>query len=227
MKCAGRWVVAAGFGLTALVAAGEVPTKLAKPCPLPGIPDKWAYRPDTDRSALVSAQGSPGVLLETALARSTDTTVGEPASRVKLRYFQMPVRGLFIDHCSITRVVLTIRDDGQYLVSFRADQHVKLSGAIGDPVIPLEVEFRPLRSKEVNQLKRNEFTVRFRLLGGSGPRDTLAPVGVGRPVLVKLAMDPFWVQRGEPYDFFAKGSSVDVKDYFSLVDLIEVDFSYR
>jgi hypothetical protein len=37
----------------------------------------------------------------------------------------------------------------------------------------------------------------------------------------------FWVQRGNPYDFWARQPLPDVGRYFDLVDRVEVEFSYR
>lgn len=221
MKYLGCWIVAAAAVGTA---AAEFPTKVAKPPALCGIPGFHEYRVPVDRSPTLSAQSTPPVTLqEVAAAPGTVTAVPVGA---KLRYFQLKTRGLAVDHCSVTRVAVTLREDGTYTVSFRADQHPLLAGGIGDPALPDEMAFRPLRTRETNHLKRNEFTVRVRLLGTPGG-ETLPPAGLGPAALVPLPLKPFWVERGEPVNFFKTEKSPAVGEYFPFIAGVEVDFSYR
>ena len=70
------------------------------------------------------------------------------------------------------------------------------------------------------------------ILDESDPADThyrLAKLlaRLGKPVLVELPTAMFWVQRGYPYDFFARQPQRDVAQYFDLIDRVEVEFSYR
>ena len=76
-------------------------------------------------------------------------------------------------------------------------------------------------------MKRNEFHVQLRFLGAALNRETIAPSDLGRPVLEKIDLDPFWVERGEPLNYFLPGKIAGGKKYLEKVDRIEVEFSYR
>lgn len=221
MKYLACWFVA---GLAVAPALAEWPKKVVKPAPLCGVPGGYDYKAPVERSPLLTLASSPAVALQEV---STPPRGAPELKGFRHRYFQFPARGLAIDHCSITRINLMVREDGTYTVSFRADQHPKLPGGLGDPVLADEVSaLRPLRTRETRHLQRNEFTVRFRFLGVPG-REALPPAGVGRPVLVRLPLAPFWVERGEPKDVFQTDRLAAVAEYFALLEGVEVDFSYR
>jgi hypothetical protein len=58
-------------------------------------------------------------------------------------------------------------------------------------------------------------------------RGTQVNQGVTTPALVEFPIEPFWVQKGEPYSGFVTGRSDAVRKYFHAVDRIEVEFTYR
>lgn len=211
------------------ILAAEIPTHRQKVCNLPGIPGSWDYRsPDSVLTGMVTAQSLPAVLLETPPPRPQPDLPGGlllPDPRVKVRYFQLGVRQLAIDHCSLSRVVVAIHDDGTVAVSLRADQNARL---LGDPAEPgASLASAPQVVKQVEHLKRNQFHVRIRLLGASGPRETLPPAELGRMTFAEFNLDPFWVQRGEPYSYFRACKLKELRGSFSLIERIEVQFAYR
>src|SRR5206468_609214 len=107
------------------------------------------------------------------------------------------------DQCSVSRAVLTLREDGVWRLDLRADQN-----PFG-PVTPA-VDLRGLpdvRLRQVQHIRRNLFAVRLRGLGAF--TDPLPAAGgppvLARPVLLALPVMSFWVQNGAPYPFNAVG----------------------
>jgi hypothetical protein len=66
-----------------------------------------------------------------------------------------------------------------------------------------------------------------RCYGAFPLREEVPGLAPGKPVLFELPPASFWVQRGVPYDFWAKQPLPDVSQYFDLIDRVEVEFSYR
>jgi hypothetical protein len=77
---------------------------------------------------------------------------------------------------------------------------------------------------ETNYLKRNQFYIRVRCYGNFALDEKQA---AGKPVLFEIVPAPFWVQRGQPYDFWTRQPQTLVRQYFDLIDRIEVEFYYR
>ena len=46
-------------------------------------------------------------------------------------------------------------------------------------------------------------------------------------VSAALPLKPFWVERGEPLDYFKAEKLPAAGEYFSFIEGVEVDFSYR
>ena len=99
---------------------------------------------------------------------------------------------------------------------------VHLPGAVSALKAPI-----PNLGKETDSLKRNQFFVKVRCYGGYPVREALPALAPGKPVLFELPTAIFWVQRGYPYDFWAKQPLRAVAQYFDLIDRVEVEFSYR
>lgn len=208
----------------------ELPTRKTKPFPLCGIPACYPYHPAREFSANVTEQSSPGILLETGVSAEALSATNPGGFRVaelpKSRYFQLPVYVLKKDHCSISRVSVILDELGNYSLSFRADQNPRLEEDRAEPRFRATTPPNP-SIKQVSHLKRNEFHVEFRLLGAALHRETIAPSDVGRPVLSKIELRPFWVQSGEPLNYSHSGV-LDLRGRrLEQVDRIEVDFSYR
>lgn len=203
----------------------EIPTRKTKPEPLCGIPACYPYRPARTISPLLTEQSLPGLLLDTG-APSDVTIVDGVATRLKARYFQMSAYVLKRDHCSISRVSVIVDELGNYSVSFRADQNPRLQEDPAEPRFRLSTPPNP-SVRQVSHLKRNEFRVEFRLLGAALNRETIAPSDLGRPVLGRIDLKPFWVQNGEPLNYSHSGNLGVGARYLDKVDRIEVDFSYR
>jgi len=158
----------------------------------------------------------------------------------KMVYYQLKTNELRVEHCSVSRVSLAIRDDGYWTLSLRADQNAR--AADDTPLIAAGIP-KPVANTTVPQptpilrgaspttkftvyIKRNLFTVTIRGYTGylpEGPADG-AP---GRPVLFQLLPDPFWVQRGVPLFPKFQGTKVEIAEFFRTIDRVEVELSYR
>ncbi len=192
--------------------------RAAKPCTLPGVPD-YAYAPaGTARptSALLSLVRVPAARLPGA----EPLPPGVPPPQV----YQMVVAKMQVDHCFLSRVAVALHPDGLYQVSFRADQN-PLPGP-GSPVEVAAVDAR--LTLQTSQLRRNLFVLRVRGYGNypAAATDDGVP-GLSRPVLWEQPLEPFWVQRGEPYSGYIPGQSEAVRRAFAYIDRVEVEFTYR
>jgi hypothetical protein len=175
---------------------------------LPGIPNRdYQYRP---RSAPVMALSKSPVLLQ-----EVDTATGQATKQTRL--YQWNEASLEIDHCSISRVALQFYKDGRWTVSLRADQN---------PQNLLTIPTADGQTRLIGHIKRNQFAVRFRCYGNYQVRETVADQTAGKPVLFALEPPKFWVQKAEPFDYLFMGSDDEVREFFTRVDRVELEFYY-
>ena len=124
-----------------------------------------------------------------------------------------------VDHCAISAVALSVSDEGEWIVSFRADQNPPVK----EPVTP---GGRPSQLQTAHLL-RNQFHVEIRCCGMakvvSGPQ---ADEGPGKPVLCQLGVPDFGVQRGQPKHVRHSDRLGDLRKCFRTIDRVEVDFYY-
>ncbi|HWE38410.1 MAG TPA: hypothetical protein VG406_17695 [Isosphaeraceae bacterium] len=233
-------ILVAALAVASAAAEAGVRRHRARPTPLCGLPPA-DYQPPQPPPAAVPALlvSSPGVPLDPppaaadgAAAMSLQIPGGIDPRRLRLKVFQFPTAGVTIDHCSASRIALTIREDGFWRVNLRADQNPQVTApnVVTPPVGAAPIRALPaVRLKETIYLKRNLFVVKFRGLGLY--REALptppAPPPLGKPVLLDLCSIPFWVQRGVPYDLVRQGYCPDAGLYFDRIDRVEMEFSYR
>jgi hypothetical protein len=140
------------------------------------------------------------------------------AAEKGLRVFQLD-RDLVVDHCAISAVALTISDEGEWTLSLRADQNPPAKE-------PVTLGGQPPQLYTAHLL-RNQFHVEIRCCGVAKVVSGLsADDGPGKPVLCKLSVPDFWVQRGRPKHEDRRGQSDDLRACFRTIDRIEVDFYY-
>jgi hypothetical protein len=237
-----KWRIVMLVAATALASAAAdagVRRYRARPAPLCGLPPADYQPPQPPPAAvpvlLVSSKGVPvdpppaGVAADPMSAR---VAARLDPTRMRLKVFQFPTAGVAIDHCSVSRIALTIREDGFWRVSLRADQNpqVVAPNVVTPPVGQAPIRGLPaVRLKETLYLKRNLFDVKFRGLGLYGePLPTPpSPPPLGKPVLLDLCTLSFWVQRGIPYDLVREGWCRDAAFYFERIDRVEMGFTYR
>ena len=224
------WAIGVIGFCTATSLAAELPTLRTRPRPLPGIPC-YPYRPTADEPrptttsaslirvpVLASEVVDPTRFDELPLPTGLGNTPRPPV------VFQLSDSRLQIEHCFVSRVAVTLYDDGRYLVSFRADQNPRVGL---DAASPLRVNERLETVLQTTQLRRNLFVLRVRGYGLSPLRDERLGSAIGKPALIELPLDPFMVQRAEPYSGRMEGRSDAVRRSFELIDRVEVEFTYR
>jgi hypothetical protein len=171
---------------------------------------------------------------------------GQPVSPIpRVKVFQFVPTGMQIDHCSISRMALTIQDNGFWRLSLQADQNPIVETATALTTVqpasgsPPALPTAPIRGlpkvswKDTSFIKRNLFVIRIRGLGSFQEAIPVppAPLSIGKPVLFALNPIEFWVQNGVPFPLVAQPrpfqAHPDVKRFFDMVDRVELEFSYR
>lgn len=209
------WITTAVFGIGAATASfGSGPR--TRPWLLPGIPDR-DYQ-----------QGGPFpqtqiLSLEAALLEAS-APVNGAVVRPRMRYFQLDREALRLGHCFLSKVAVTIHEDGRWTLNCRADQNPWFSTeARGLPALRLS---SPAVEQETIHLLRNEFqvTLSFVMAPLNEKREL---IGTGRPVFVKACPAPFWVQRGQPKNHVTGGVHPDFVRFFDAIDRAEIEFKVR
>lgn len=139
----------------------------------------------------------------------------EPRRQTVIDLYQLDQARLEIDQCEISQVALQLHDDGQWVLSLRADQNRR-------PDDPAMAEYNPRL-----HIQRNQFTIRLRCLGAFKNEPAAGALAAGKPVLVELDPKPFWVENGEPRYVRTGGGSPLVANHFADIDRVEVEFFYR
>jgi len=171
-----------------------------------GIPESnYQYR-TRSRSEIAISQ--------TRLLVRKGTTVIDAAHPI-VDLYQLDQPSLTIDHCSISQVAVQLEDNGNWVLSLRADQNRRPAEGEGAPYNPHLY------------IKRNEFVVRLRCLGNFENEPVEAAPMAGKPVLAELNPEPFWVENGEPKYVRIEGYSELVDDFFRDIDRVEIEFFYR
>lgn len=182
----------------------------------PGLGRPGLFRPG---GPLVAPRAAAGA----APAPSTPpmpSTDGQAASKLPVRLYQLNRVSLAIDHCQVSEVALLLRADAFWSLSLRADQNRRSTAAD-------ETGYNPRL-----HLKRNEFHLRLRCLGGLGTATNPTSQSAAQPAVAIIEPEPFWVERGQPKFHQTTGqalsnhralSSLDV----ALIDRVEIEFFYR
>ncbi len=146
---------------------------------------------------------------------TVNAPVPELPRKTVIDLYQLDRPNLQIEHCQISQVALQLHDDGQWVLSLRADQNRRPD------------EGQPAAFNPDLHIKRNQFFVRLRCLGNFQNEPANASLAAGKPVLVELNPSEFWVENGQPKYVRTGGFNLLVKDYFDDVDRVEIEFFYR
>jgi hypothetical protein len=180
---------------------------LLDPLPAPAEQDDVGLPPNQSSSGLTRR-----LFTETFTARPP---APEPKRPTVIELYQLDQPRLQIDHCEISQVALQLWENGWWVLSLRADQNRRPPQ--GEPVV-----YNPRL-----HIKRNEFVVRLRCLGAFRTEPTEAALAAGKPVLVDLEAEPFWVENGQPRYVRTGGCCELVQDQFEDIDRVEIEFFYR
>jgi hypothetical protein len=230
----------AGIVSAGMVGAGGVHRHHARPRALPGIPARDYQtsagplpKPVVALSSAATPMGlgepssAPGAASMALLAGRNETAV-----RPRTKYYQFAPATLQVDHCMISRIAVTLQEDGAWRLNLQADQN---PGGQEPAAATLPVTMSASQgsvagiTRHTLYVKRNLFIITVRGLGANSEPLPLAgaPGAQGKPVLLSLAPITFWVQRGIPRTLTLEGAHPDAQDFFDLIDRVEIEFTYR
>lgn len=183
-----------------------------------------------------------------AVATVIDPLTGQ-SRRVRTKLFQFIPSSMEIDHCSLSRLAVTIDSMGRWSLSLRADQNPQATrGERFIPAVPDDLRDQVLQT---SHLMRNLFLVNFRVLPTIPTRitdtgrsvtkpelnaeDTVLDVvdlprvvdRLGEPTLFAATITPFWVQRGQPLTKRVTGQDPELARIFDMIERVEIEFRYQ
>lgn len=209
--------MALAAGLPVVSAMGELPRGVTRPKPACGVPG-YGYSNNAAPRGTVTAVS----LVRVPANRLTNTGADPYTPQV----YQLKEDRLRVDHCYLSRIAVALHRNGDYEISFRADQNPVPSD---DPGSPLKIgEKSPSEELQTGQLLRNQFFVTFRGYANfpTAAETAQRPV-LTKPALFELPLTPFWVQRGKPHSGRYSDNSSAVKRNFEYIERIEVEFTYK
>lgn len=133
--------------------------------------------------------------------------------QLQVRSFQLSASSLRADHCSLSRVVVSIVDDGAgtWHARFVARQN------------PADVPQRQRPAAE--RFKRNRFYVELRGISSSAATDSGDDSVLGPPVWFRIRIPPFWMEKGATRELYFTGQNTDVARFFSATSRVEAQLS--
>lgn len=185
------------------------PTRPAGLCALP----QYDYQP-RDLSNPVS-ETARGVLTNvTVQERHLNVIPVVAGPPVRLRVFQLNTPQVQSNHCSLSKVTLSVYEDGRWIVNMTARQD------------PSTVEVR--QQPRFVRYTGNQLVVSLRGQGFAPETDNVTTGVVGEPELFKICLKPFWLERGEVQNIRLSGmlKPEEVRG-FEAVDQVAVDLQYR
>jgi hypothetical protein len=136
------------------------------------------------------------------------------ASRVPAKVYQLDKATILNDHCQLSNVSVTLLENGDWDVTFRAQQNPNL----------VEPKVRPVYER----FRRNRFRIVVRGLGEFPLRDPAEVPVLAKPVYCELLIPDFWMERGEVRTIRQSGQNCEmVRRYFDHVDRMEVELRYE
>jgi hypothetical protein len=228
------------LGLAVIVAAGMCEAGVVHRCCtttgcINGLPDFDYQNPNASESLhkITLSMGDDGILVPATLRDpwqlgTVPKGVITPVPlvvREQMKLFQFNPSSLVIDPCSISRIAVTLHENGIVTLSMAALQNPAFQGTPGNVVTKPGAVVPPV-GPETNGLRRNLFCLRTRYYTNYPvPADPTAPLP-GAPALFEVR-DDFWVQRGKPYDYFKNFQVPGALQYFDQIKRVEVEFFYR
>ena len=184
-------------------------TRMRRVCTLSGDYDYEANR----LSQPVSRLTFPGVLEVSPGAVVAPAGGGDRRVAVRNRVFPLREKTLSNDHCSVSKVVVTLSENGRWTVDMLARQ---------DPSFVDEAE----RAK-FQLFEQNRFHLILRPMTAEAG---LVPDGVdavSAPAVAIIRVKPFWIERGKSAQIREEGSDDRVAERFESIKVIAVDLQYQ
>lgn len=238
-----RWILVVGaIAAVGLNGRAEYPTLKARPKPLVGIPN-YPYEPaNPPPRATVTGTGQSRLTLggdtdpvppslvggPVTTTRETQTcrtvTIGRRTERTETRErvtttgvagaaapvpseiatFTLRDQALISDDCRVSGVSVSMAPDGRYTVRYRAEVLAD-RGAVGTRRRLVILTVRGLATDPLGE----------------------ARTAATKAAVVQLALEPAWVNKGEPYSGFVEGTSEAVRRNYKWIDRVDVDLTSR
>lgn len=200
------------LGVSGLALGGDLCYRrgLKEYCHLPN----YNYQPvrGTNPVSAVSNISIAGVQV-TSLPLPANGVITNGTKILRVKQFQMNDSALRSDHCTLSKISVTLVEDGTWMVNAVAEQNPNSVSSVDQPRF---IEF-----------KRNGFHVRVRGVGLSTATDPPEQAVLGKPEYFDWKMPCFWVERGQIVRQRWNGQDAEAQRFFELVDRVEVDLRYE
>ena len=128
------------------------------------------------------------------------------------KVFQFETTALQLDHCAVSNIALTLREDGSWFANFVVTQNPGL--------VPNEV--RPIAERFV----RNRFYLKFQPLALAPNPPDVPRLGEPQPFVLEVA--PFWVEKGKTRSIQLGAQQFPAaREYFESIRRVQVEFRYE
>jgi hypothetical protein len=175
-------------------------------CEIPAL-----VKADQKFSQPVSGTGKASISTSTPpLTVPTSSKLGDTR---QIRTFAITPRELLSDHCQVSRVAITVDDQGHWHAGLHAVQ-------TPDLVAP---ELRP----QLERVDRNLFRVEFRPIVVKDAEAAVVDKLNDELQLELIATQDFWVNRRETRHVSLSGQSEQLKAAFAQLDHVTVEFYWR
>lgn len=138
--------------------------------------------------------------------------VNRPYQSSDYRTFSFTSSELRNDHCRLSNLSFVMSRDGQWVLSFRAEQNPDL---VEDVDRPQSLRF-----------VQNRLVVTVRCMSEDF-RDAADSNAVAAPVLVSIPLKGFWLKQRETKHITLSGSNQSLRHNFHLIKKIAVDLQYE
>lgn len=134
-------------------------------------------------------------------------------ARGRLKSFSLTESRLAIDHCSVSKVAITLEENGNWSANFTARQNPRDVNEIERP--------------RIERFVRNKFYVTLKLFGQYPLATDPMTSELAQPQLAEIEVPAFWLEKGESDNVFEFAECPEVAHYFDVITRIEVDFQYE
>lgn len=151
-------------------------------------------------------------VLDTA-SISTAGTSPLASAPTRIRTFPLREKALTIDHCRISRVVVTIAENGEWSIDMVAEQNPQLLTNEKQPRIQL--------------YQQNKFHITVRPLLGSQVVSSNSLDDVAAPTVSSLQVTPFWLEKGQTKNVHFSDYDPQLAARFDSIRQVAVDLQYE
>lgn len=184
-------------------------TRTRRVCAISGLYDYEISR----LSQPVSRLTFPGVQEMSAAGTGASVTAVGAGSPVRVRVFPLRDKALTNGHCSVSKVVVTVAENGRWSVDLMAEQN------------PLMVEEAQRAKFEL--FAQNRFHLTLRPLTAEAGLVPGAADNVAAPAVTLMRVKPFWLERGKSVQVRDEGVDERLVERFAAIKVIAVDLQYQ